>query len=237
MSYRGGRGSSPPRPTTLLAGEHRLTRTGLEPWLRYTATVRGDHLDVVRARDARALWNKAVQPVARSLGFKPGNVYVPGWVRESAQERSTFWFQIDRYGFDKWSGGQFWVEFIYNDLSRQASIRNRMWALLDDLSRRAVVHMNNDVIASLPGPSHEILMSLPELLRSTYLNLFKPITDMPPSGHDLGFRYATKADATAWGDFIASRLPSVDARSSGLLKTLDAGTSLMDGRAVKYVSG
>ncbi|TMG68706.1 MAG: hypothetical protein E6H82_00325 [Chloroflexi bacterium] len=92
-----------------------------------------------------------------------------------------------------------------------------MWALLDDLSRRAVVHMNNDVIASQPGPSHEILMSLPELLRSTYLNLFKPITDMPPSGHDLGFRYATKADATAWGDFIASRLPSVDARSSGLL--------------------
>jgi len=199
--------------------------------------VRGNPLEVVRARDARALWNKAVQPVARGLGFKPGNVYVPGWVRELAQERSTFWFQIDKYGFDRQSGGQFWVEFIYNDLSRQASIRDRMWALLDDLSRRTVMQMNNDVIASLPGPSHEILMSLPELLRPTYLNSFKPITDMPQSGHDLGFRYATKADAMAWGDFIASRLPAVDALSSGLLKTLEAGTSLMGGRAVKYVSG
>jgi hypothetical protein len=190
-------------------------------------------LEVVRGPEVRALWNRAIRPVARQLGFKPGNAYKPGWVRESAKERSTFWFQIDKYGFDKYTGGRFIVEFIFNDLHRQVSMRDRMWRLLDDGSHRAVVRLNNDVIASLPGPSSELLLDLPESLRSTYLDAFKPIIGVPEPDNDVWFRYATRADAAAWGDFIASRLPSVVTECSRALESLPVGAAVLAGVVLK----
>jgi hypothetical protein len=195
--------------------------------------VRSDPLEVVRAPEVRTLWNRAIRPVARGLGFKPGNVYIPGWVRESAEERSTFWFQIDKYGFDKYMGGRFIVEFIFNDLDRKVSTRDRMWTLLDDVSRRAAFRMNNGVIASLPAPSIEIVMSIPEPLRASYLGFFKTLTEMPERDSDVWFRYATRKDAASWGDFMAARLPSVVAEGGRLLSGLPPSTSVMGGVILK----
>jgi hypothetical protein len=65
-------------------------------------------LEVVHARHARAAWAKAIKLVSRELGFKPGRDQIsglPGWIRDTDERRETFFFQINPYGFDKYSGG------------------------------------------------------------------------------------------------------------------------------------
>ena len=188
-------------------------------------------LDIVQANEARALWSKAVRPVATQLGFKPEMTIMHGWVRDATPVQLTFWFQVTQFGFDKQTGGKFIVEFTAQNPSRRTSLRNRMWRLLDDESRREVIRINNAVIASLPGPSTSILNGLAEFLRATYLSSFGLVNDIPPASTDVWFRYATRGDALRWGDFVASRLPSLVAECERSLENQLTGTSSM-GRVV-----
>jgi hypothetical protein len=198
--------------------------------------VGGQPLEVIRAPQVRALWNKRLRPVLKELGFKAGK-FSPGawngWERQSADLRMFFWFQLFRYGFDRYQGGRFILEFVGNDLPRKVGLRDRMWSVMDDASRREVVRINNEVIASLPGPSTETLGWLPETLRPTYLDDFKRIEAIPSAQDDVWFRYATMADVAGWGEFIATRLPSLIAGYEERLKSTQAGTSMISGYVMK----
>lgn len=197
----------------------------------------GDRLDVVLAPEARALWTKSLQPVARSLGFRPGKLdlrWRRGWIREASEVRQSFWFQIDqKFGFDRRMGGRFVVEFIMNNSYRRTAVRDRMWWLLDGLSRSEVIRINNAVIASLPGPSPEIMDAIHANLRPYYAVNFETVEAIPAPDADVWFRYATRVDAAKWGDFIASRLPSVVTECERRLANLQPGTSSMGGAVIK----
>jgi hypothetical protein len=185
-------------------------------------------LEVVHARQARAAWAKAIKPVGRELGFKPGRDQIsglPGWTRDTDERRETFFFQINPYGFDKYSGGRFVLEFTTEDKRRRTWRRDRVWQLLDELSRREALNMNNHVIESLPAPSTEFVESLPGPDRPWYLRNFEPVAQIPPPNADFWFRYATQADADWWGEFVASRLRSVLAASGTRLANQPPRTS------------
>ena len=194
----------------------------------------GQPLQLVPATQARSLWKKKVRPVANQLGFKPGKEIMGGWVRETTPVRVTFWFQINKYGFDKHAGGKFIVEFTAQHHSRQTSLRDRMWMLLDDVSRREVMRINNSVISDLPGPSRATLDALPPHLRNTYLADFKVIDETQSANTDVWFRYATIADVERWADFIALRLPPIVAECERRLEHQPVRTASMGGTLVKY---
>jgi hypothetical protein len=117
-----------------------------------------------------------------------------GWSRESQQVRLTFWFQITKFGFDKYTGGKFIVEFGGSDSSRNTALHQRLWGLLDDPSRGEAHRINNDVIVSLPGPSDAVVRALSESVREAYLSDFQPVVSVLPSRSDVWFRYATELD-------------------------------------------
>lgn len=188
-------------------------------------------LVLVPAADARKAWDRMIRPVATVLGFKPGKTVMRGWIRD-APVRVTFWFQVTMFGFDKNSGWKFIVEFTASDPARQTALRDRLWRLLDDRARREVMHINNDVVRSLPGPSDAILGALPQDLRQTYLDSFKS-TPEPRIHNDVWFRYATVADVDRWGAFVAAQLPPAVAECEHRLADLPAGSQTMGGVLVK----
>jgi hypothetical protein len=163
------------------------------------------------------------------MGFKPGKTVMRGWLRTSPPPPVTFWFQVTQFGFDKHTGGKFIVEFTANDPIRGTSLRYRLWRLLNDRSRREVVALNNEVIASLPGPSTQILNGLPEFLRLTYLASFEPTIEADLINSDVWFRYATSDHAARWGDFVAKQLPTVVSECERRLAELAPDTASMAG--------
>ncbi len=193
-------------------------------------------LDVIRAPEFRSVLVKALKPTLGELGFKPSKNEPGGWngwVRETAGLREFFWIQLSRSGFDRYTGGKFIVEFTVSDAVRRTALRDRIWRLLDDVSRREAVRISNGTIAALPGPSREILNALPESLRSTYLGYFKTVDETPAQKQDVWFRYATRRDLTAWADFIASRFQLVIQECEQRLAGLQPHTNSMGGVALK----
>jgi hypothetical protein len=193
-------------------------------------------LDVIRSPEVRSLLAKALKPALSELGFKQGKSESggwSGWVRETSALREFFWIQLSQSGFDRYSGGRFIVEFTLSDPARRTGLRDRMWRLLDDVSRREVVRINNSAIASLPGPSRQILNALPESLRSTYVASFKTIDETPAVNQDVWFRYASREDVVAWGEFIASRFRFVIQEGERRIAAQVPGTGSIGGVVVK----
>ena len=193
-------------------------------------------LDVIRAPEFRSVLVKALKPKLAELGFKPSKNEPGGWngwVRETAGLREFFWIQLGRSGFDRYTGGTFIVEFTVSDSDRRTALRDRIWRLLDDVSRREAVRISNGAIAALPGPSREILKALPESLRSSYLSDFKKIDATPAQKQDAWFRYATLRDVGAWADFLASRFRLVIQECEQRLAGLQPGTNSMGGVVLK----
>ncbi len=189
-------------------------------------------LKLVSAADARAAWGRLIRPNAAALGFRPGKVVMRGWIRETGQVRVGFWFQITMSGFDKHTGGKFIVEFSASDSSRHTGLRQRLWRLLDAQSREEVHRINNEVIASLPGPSDAILHSLSGPIRDANLRNFQPTVSVPPPNSDVWFRYATLLDVERWGEFMRPRLRLAVAECERLLAKLPVNTGSFSGVTV-----
>jgi hypothetical protein len=190
-------------------------------------------LDVVRSTEARSVWRRALKPALSELKFRTGKYGGiggwSGWNRDAPPFREFFWIQISRYGFDRYFGGEFVVEFELSSSERHTDIRDRMWRLLDVASRREVIRRNNQTIKALPGPSGGVLQMLPEGLKETYLRRFETIAEVPKSDTDVWFRYATRADVEAWGEFLASRLKNVIASCEQRLGDMPEGAAVLLG--------
>jgi hypothetical protein len=175
----------------------------------------------------------ALKPTLKELGFKLGKYHGiggwSGWTREAPLVHEFFWIQINSYGFDRFWGGEFIVEFEFVNRDRHTSTRNRMWPLLDDASRREAFRLINEAVAALPGPSPEMLDLVPESLRSTYLKRFEIVAEVPPANQHVWFRYATRAGVEAWADFLASRLKGIVIEGEATLQTMPESSAIFMG--------
>jgi hypothetical protein len=190
-------------------------------------------LDVIRSTEARSIWKLALNPVLKELRFKPGKSHGTGgwsgWTRDAPPLHEFFWIQIDSYGFDRYFGGEFVVEFEFSNSERHTGMRNRLWQLLDNDSRREVIRLNNQTIGALPGPSAEMLAVYPGSLSETYLSRFEVMTEDLKSDRDVWFRYATRANVEAWGEFLASRLKNVIHSIEQSLNEMPEGAGVLFG--------
>ena len=194
-------------------------------------------LDVVRSTEARSVWRRALKPALTELKFRTGKYRGiggwSGWQRDAPPFREFFWIQINHYGFDRYFGGEFVVEFELSNSERHTSIRDRMWRLLDVTSRREVIRMNNRTIKGLPGPSGAMLQVLPLDLKSTYLRMFETMDEEPKPDIDVWFRYATRADVEAWGEFLASHFTGLLESSEQRLSGMPEGAAVLLGQLRK----
>jgi hypothetical protein len=83
--------------------------------------------------------------------------------------------------------------------------RSRLWRLLDEVSRREVIRMNNRVAQTLPPPDMRLVELLDPSLRQYYLDQFAP-SDYPGDENDVWFAYYDEDDAAEWARFLASRI-------------------------------
>ena len=190
-------------------------------------------LDVVRSTEARSVWRRALKPALEELKFRAGKYRGiggwSGWTREAPPFREFFWIQVSRYGFDRYFGGEFVVEFELSNSERHTSLRDRMWRLLDAASRREVIRRNNQTIKALPGPSDGILQMLPKDLIPTYVHRFETMDEETKSATDVWFRYARRADVEGWGEFLASQLKTVITSSEQRLTDMPEGAAVFLG--------
>jgi hypothetical protein len=190
-------------------------------------------LDVIRSTEARSVWKRALKPILTEMRFKPGQSHPTGgrtgWTRDAPPFHEFFWIQINNYGFDRYHGGEFVVEFEFSRADMHTAIRDRMWRLLDVDSQREVIRLNNLTIAALPGPSPEMLAALPGGLSETYLGNFDAMAEEVKPDSDVWFRYARRADVEAWGEFVASRLKNVIKSIEQRLNEMPEGAGVLFG--------
>jgi hypothetical protein len=190
-------------------------------------------LDVIRSTEARSVWKRALKPILTEMRFKPGQSHPTGgrtgWTRDAPPFHEFFWIQINNYGFDRYHGGEFVVEFEFSRADMHTAIRDRMWRLLDVDSQREVIRLNNLTIAALPGPSPEMLAALPGGLSETYLGNFEAMAEEVKPDSDVWFRYARRADVEAWGEFVASRLKNVIKSIEQRLNEMPEGAGVLFG--------
>jgi hypothetical protein len=185
-------------------------------------------LEVIRSTYVRKVFKAALAPELKRLGFKTARDGPSGWAREVPPIREMFWVQFSPYGFFSDIGGEFIVEFIFNDSVRRTAIRDRLWRLLDDSGRVEVVRLNNQAIKSLPGPLN-IFGKASADMREMHRRQFEPIKEMPSADSDVWFRYATYADVDAWAQFLARRFGPVVAAIEERLRAMPEGAAFLFG--------
>ena len=166
----------------------------------------------VDSRQVYAIAREIVGPLAKELGFRREKAML-SYTRPEGDLHLTFWFQVSQWGWDKYSGSEFVVEF---QLSPESVVgtglhRARLAALLTESEREAVRERQNGVISRLRTPPasyiEALFSSLPDT-KASYLDEFKPVTKAYYDGQDIWFRYGSEEDVREWCVFIKSKLPT-----------------------------
>jgi hypothetical protein len=107
----------------------------------------------VDSRRVYAIAREVVGPLAKDLGFKRGNSML-SWTRPQGSEHLTFWFQVSQFGWSRYTGSQFTVEFqLWTRPEVGASLqRARLPELLNAREREEVRQRQNLVIGRLVRP-------------------------------------------------------------------------------------
>lgn len=167
----------------------KLTRR--EP--RSDAFQAGDLVHVLRAGLAEGL---------KAEGFK--RLGSNGWIRPAGEVHHIVAVQCRQSGWDPHAGSRFVVEFEQSRAPSRGTgfSRQRIWGLLDDLSRREALNINSQVAQTLPPPDQQFLRELPADVRDHYLRKFAATPQTIDSG-DVWFAYYDETDAAVWADFLA----------------------------------
>ena len=165
----------------------------------------------VDSRRVYAIAREVVGQLAKDLGFRREKAML-SWTRPQGSQHLTFWFQVSQFGWDRYAGSQFTVEFQLSASPEVGSSmeRVRLPELLTDADREEVRRRENVVISGLvrpPRPYVEWLGSAYAGAASSYLRSFEPVREPYYPGKDIWFRYGSEADVRAWSDFIKAKLP------------------------------
>jgi hypothetical protein len=167
----------------------------------------------VDSRRVYAIAREVIGQLAKDLGFKRGTSML-SWTRSQGSQHLTFWFQVSQFGWARYTGSQFTVEFqLWTRPEVGASLqRARMPELLDDAEREELRQRQNLVIGRLVRPPRsyiEWLASASTDIESLLARQFEQVEEPYQKGTDIWFRYASEDDVREWCTFIKARLPSV----------------------------
>ena len=161
--------------------------------------------DAFRSKDLVKVLREGFGQWLKAEGFK--RLGTNNWVQPHGDDHLIVAVQCRQSGWDPRAGNSFTVEFERSRTPTRATgfSRQRLWGLLDEMSRREALKLNNQVAQTLPPPDQRFLSELPEEVREHYLRSFAPTTATVDST-DVWFNYYDETDAAVWADFMARKV-------------------------------
>jgi len=142
--------------------------------------------------------------------------------RSVGDKYQSIWFQTDKYGWDSYAGGEFYVNFTVSespDVEAGARREERLNFFLTDAELERARKYRDEVVERIPKPPESYFIDLEagfaksvgaesaKSLIETVRKRFEP-EPIPYRRHqDFRLRYWLPADVEGWASLIASVLP------------------------------
>jgi hypothetical protein len=151
----------------------------------------------------------------RANGFKRAQRTQLGW----QQDRLLVWFQCDQWGWDRYAGSSFFVNFqTSGQPAPWAGPTERLQHFLDPDELEAARELQNAVIRKLSPPPRDVealragfarLSKDPDGLVDALLAAFRPVVGPCRADQDFSLRYFDREDVRGWAAFLLRLLPRI----------------------------
>lgn len=186
----------------------------------------------MKSTDVYRVLHAGVGPLAKANGFKRVKSGMLAYQRPTSNNKFiTFWFQCDKWGWDKYSGSRFTAEFQVHEskeLGHFDGINHRFSHFLSREQLDWVRDMQNRIISRVPPPPTEWVAQMEnhfhqysrntEAMMEAFLQPWKLVQEPYPLSYDIWLRYWLNEDVQMWASFFLEIFPKAIAE-------LDAATS------------
>lgn len=170
----------------------------------------------VMSKDVHAALRRALGPVAKPLGYRraPGTSGC-SFTSENGGLWQTFWVQVDKWGWEQWTGSAFTVEFQWDATPERGSwgdARTRWTALCSDSDLQVARDVNSATARSalpLPRLRRADKGLLDFAFEQERLDSLSRADEAWWPGLDVWCRYRDPQHVDAWASFFAERLPAM----------------------------
>ena len=177
-------------------------------------------LPPLKAKELYRVLQTELGPGLEKTGFKKQRSSRLTYQRLVGDNYQTVWFQCDKYGWDSYSGGSFFVNFTVAgspDVDAVDSREERLNYFLTDSELVRARDYRDEVVARIPKPPESYFEALEAAfaktadsassLVMTVRGYFEP-EPMPYRRHqDFALRYWQPEDVKGWASLIGSVLP------------------------------
>lgn len=178
----------------------------------------------MKAKEVYVILERELSPTLTPLGFRKKRGSRLVFQRQGATAYETIWFQMDKYGWDKYAGGKFFVNFNTSestDFEAPSARSDRLNNFMTDDELERALAYRNEIVARIPKPPGSYF----EMLRTGFAksvsdssasNLVQTLRDdFEPEHHpyrahqDFALRYWLPTDVAGWVPFISAVIPRV----------------------------
>ena len=174
----------------------------------------------MKAKELYHLLGAELRPWLVAHDFKKQQASRLTFQRLVGDEHHSVWFQCDKYGWDTYAGGKFFVNFTVSespDVEGGSRRDERLNHFLTDAELVFARDYQDKIIKSIPKPPESYFETLQaqwskhavsaKELVETVRTYFEP-TPLPYQRHqDFALRYWQPGDVVGWATLIASALP------------------------------
>jgi hypothetical protein len=174
----------------------------------------------MKAKELYRELESALKPWLTTYGFKKKTASRLLCQKLVGDKYHTVWFQCDKYGWDAYAGGKFYVNFTVSespDPEAGARRDERLNYFLTDAELVSARDYQDEVIERIPKPPESYFETLqaqfskhselPTELVDTVRSYFEP-TPLPYQRHqDFSVRYWEASDVKGWAALVESVLP------------------------------
>ena len=176
----------------------------------------------LKAKELYQVLDRRLRPLFSERDFRKQKKSRLTYQRIVGGKYQSIWFQTDKYGWDTYAGGEFYVNFTVSestDVEAGARRDERLNFFLTDAElERARTH-SDEIVGRIPKPPESYFIDLetgfaksvgPEAARSlieTVRRRFEPQSYPFRRNQDFRLRYWRPADVVGWASLIASVLP------------------------------
>jgi hypothetical protein len=176
----------------------------------------------VKAKDLYRLLQIEVGPNLEMSGFRKVRASRLTYQRSAGDIYQTIWFQCDKYGWDAYAGGSFFVNFTVSgspDVDAIDRREERLNYFLTDSELVRAREYHDEVVARIPKPPESYFETLEagfaksvpaesaSRLVTTVRGYFEPEPIPYRRNQDFGLRYWEPEDVRGWAAFIAPVMP------------------------------
>ncbi|HJP60173.1 MAG TPA: DUF4304 domain-containing protein, partial [Gemmatimonadaceae bacterium] len=176
----------------------------------------------LKAKELYQVLERRLRPLFAERDFKKQKRSRLTFQRLVDARYQSIWFQTDKYGWDSYAGGEFYVNFTVSessDVEAGARRDERLNFFLTDAELERARNYRDEIVSRIPKPPESYFIDLeagfarsvgPDSARSlieTVRQRFEPETIPYRRHQDFRLRYWRPEDVEGWASFIAPVLP------------------------------